>query len=200
VASHNRPGGNVTGIMLTLEGLIGKQLELARDVMPGASRVGMLVNMRNPSNAGQRKDAEITAPALRIDLVTVDVRSSEDIDVAFQTLARERSTFVLVLSDTLFSTERRRIAALAIAAQLPTMFGLREHAEAGGFVSYGVAILENWRRSAYFVDKILKGTKPADLPVELPSKFELIINLKTAKSLGIEVPATLLARADEVIE
>ena len=200
VASHNRPGGNVTGIMLTLEGLIGKQLELARDLMPDASRIGMLVNMRNPSNASQRHDAEVTAPALGIDLVTVDVRSSEDIDAVFQTLTRERSEFVLVLSDTLFSTERRRIAALATAARLPTMYGLREHAEAGGLVSYGVAILENWRRSAYFVDKILKGTKPADLPVELPLKFELVINLKTAKAIGLNISPMMLTLADEVIE
>jgi putative tryptophan/tyrosine transport system substrate-binding protein len=200
VASHNRPGGNVTGIMLTLDGLLGKQLELAREVMPGASRIGMLVNMRNPSNMSQRRDAEVTAPALGIDLETVDVHSPEDIDAAFRTLIRERSEFVLILSDLMFSTERRRMAALAIAARLPTMYGLREHADAGGLVSYGIAILENWRRSAYFVDRILKGTKPADLPVEVPTKFELIINLKTAKALGLEIPATLLARADEVIE
>ena len=200
VASHNRPGGNVTGIMITFEGLLGKQLELAREVMPGASRIGMLVNMRNPSNVAQRRDAEASVPALGIDLVPVDVHSSGDIDAAFQTLTRERSEFVLVLSDLIFVTERHRIAALAIAARLPTMYGLREHAEAGGVVSYGIALRENWRRSAYFVDKILKGTKPADLPVELPTKFELVINLKTAKALGLTIPESFLVRADEVIE
>ena len=200
VKSHNRPGGNVTGIMLTLEGLLGKQLELAREVIPGASRIGMLVNMRNPSNASQRRDAEVTAPALGIGLVTVDVRSQGDIDAAFQKFTRERSEFLLVLSDLMFSTDRRRIAELAIAARLPSIYGLREHADAGGLVSYGISILENWRRSAYFVDRVLKGTNPADLPVEVPTKFELIINLKTAKALGLDVPQTLLARADEVIE
>jgi putative tryptophan/tyrosine transport system substrate-binding protein len=200
VASHNRPGGNVTGIMLTLDGLLGKQLQLVRELMPGASRIGMLVNMRNPSNAAQRSDAEVAAPALRIDIVPVDVRSSDDIDSAFQMLTRERSEFVLVLSDLIFTTERRRIAAVALAARLPTMYGIREHAEVGGVVSYGVALRENWRRSAYFVDKILKGTKPADLPVELPAKLELVINLKTAKALGLEIPDKLLALADEVIE
>jgi putative ABC transport system substrate-binding protein len=200
VASYNHPGGNVTGIMFTLDGLVGKQLELAREVVPSASRIGMLVNMRNPSNAGQRRDAELAALSLGIDLVTVDARSPQEIDAAFQTLIRERSDFVLVLSDLVFNTERHRIATLAIAARLPTMYGLREHADAGGLVSYGTSILENWRRAAYFVDKILKGTKPADLPVEVPTKFELIINLKTAKALGLHIPDKLLALADEVIE
>ena len=200
VASHNRPGGNVTGILITVDGLVGKQLELAREVVPGASRIGMLVNMRNPSNAVQRRDAEAAAPALGIDLVPVDVRSPEDVDAAFQTLTRERSAFVLVLSDLIFVTGRRRIAEMAIAARLPTMYGLREFAEAGGLVSYGIDVRENWRRAAYFVDRILKGEKPADLPVELPTKFELVINLKTAKALGLTVPPALLARADEVIE
>jgi putative ABC transport system substrate-binding protein len=115
-------------------------------------------------------------------------------------LIRERSDFVLVLSDLVFNTERHRIATLAIAARLPTMYGLREHADAGGLVSYGTSILENWRRAAYFVDKILKGTKPADLPVEVPTKFELIINLKTAKALGVKISDNLLSLADEVIE
>ena len=200
VASHNRPGGNVTGILITVDGLVGKQLELAREVVPGASRIGMLVNMRNPSNAVQRRDAEAAAPALGIDLVPVDVRSPEDVDAAFQTLTRERSAFVLVLSDLIFVTGRRRIAEMAIAARLPTMYGLREFAEAGGLVSYGIDVRENWRRAAYFVDRILKGEKPADLPVELPTKFELVINLKTAKALGLDVPPSLLARADELIE
>jgi putative ABC transport system substrate-binding protein len=183
-----------------LDTLLGKQLELAREVVPGASRIGMLVNMRNPSNVIQRRNAEATAPALGINLVPVDVRSPEDFDAAFQALTRDGGEFVLVLSDVIFAAERRRIAALAIAARLPTMYGLREHVEDGGLVSYGLALRENWRRAAYFVDRILKGAKPADLPVELPTKFELVINLKTAKALGLEVPPSLLARTDEVIE
>jgi ABC-type uncharacterized transport system substrate-binding protein len=200
VASHNRPGGNVTGIMFTLEGLLGKQLELAREITPGVSRFGLLVNMGNPSNVSQRRDAETTAPMLGVHLGTINVHSPEEIDRAFQTFAREQSEFVVVLSDLLFSTNRRRLAETAIAARLPTMYGLREHTDAGGLISYGVAILENWRRSAYFVDRILKGSKPADLPVEVPTKFELVINLKAAKAIGLTVPETLLARADEVIE
>jgi putative ABC transport system substrate-binding protein len=160
----------------------------------------MLLNMRNPANVSQQRDAEVTAPALGVKLVTADVRSAAEMDAAFQTFARERTQFVLVLSDLIFTTERRRIAALAIAARLPTIYGLREHAEDGGLVTYGVSLVENWRRAAYFVDKILQGTKPADLPVELPTKFELVINLKTAKALGVDVPDKLLALADEVIE
>ena len=200
VASHNRPGGNVTGTLMTFDGLIGKQLNLARELVPGTSKIGMLVNMRNPANVSQRRDAEVTAPALGVDFVTTDVSSAEEVEAAFQTFARERSQFVLVLSDLVFTTERRRIAALAIAARLPTIYGLREHAEDGGLVTYGVALIENWRRAAYFVDKILKGTKPADLPVELPTKYELVINLRTAKALGVDVPDELLTLADEVIE
>jgi putative ABC transport system substrate-binding protein len=200
VSSYNRPGGNVTGTMLTLDGLLGKQLQLIRDLTPDTGRVGILINMRNPASVTQQRDADAAAPALGIDIVPVDVRSSADIEAAFQALTRERCNFVVVLSDLIFSTERRRIAALAIAARLPSMYGLREHADDRGLVSYGVALRENWRRSAYFVDKILKGTKPADLPVELPAKLELVINLKTAKALGLTVPDKLLALADEVIE
>jgi putative ABC transport system substrate-binding protein len=184
VSSYNRPGGNVTGTMLTLDGLLGKQLQLIRDLTPDTGRVGILINMRNPASVSQQRDAEAAAPALGIDIVPVDVRSSADIEAAFQALTRERCNFVVVLSDLIFSTERRRIAALAIAARLPSMYGLREHADDGGLVSYGVALRENWRRSAYFVDKILKGTKPADLPVELPAKLELVINLKTPRRSG----------------
>jgi putative tryptophan/tyrosine transport system substrate-binding protein len=200
VASHNRPGGNVTGIMLTLEGLLGKQLELAREITPGVTRCGLLVNMGNPSNVSQRRDAETTAPALGVHLITIDAHSPEGIDGAFQTFTREHTEFVVVLSDLLFSTNRRRLAEIATASRLPTIYGLREHADAGCLISYGIAILENWRRSAYFVDRILKGSKPADLPIEVPTKFELVINLKAAKAIGLTVPETLLARADEVIE
>jgi putative ABC transport system substrate-binding protein len=200
VTSYNRPGGTITGVMLTLEGLLGKQLELAREVMPGANKLGMLVNMRNPSNVSQRRDAEAAAPVLGIELTPVDIRSSAEIEAAFQTFTRERSEFVLVLSDLIFTTARRRIAELAMAARLPTMYGLREHTEDGGLVSYGVSLRENWRRSAYFVDRILKGAKPADLPVELPAKLEMVFNLKTAKALGLTIQEAFLMRVDEVIE
>src|SRR5262249_17644206 len=154
VASHNPPAGNVTGTMLTLEGLLGKQLQLVHDLRPDAGRIGILINIRNPANVAQQRDAETAARPLGIDIVPVDVGSSADIEAAFQTLTRERCKFVVVLSDLIFSTERRRIAALAIAARLPSMYGIREHADDGGLISYGVALRENWRRSAYFVDKI----------------------------------------------
>jgi putative tryptophan/tyrosine transport system substrate-binding protein len=200
VASYNRPGGTVTGILFTVEGLLGKQMELARELKPSLSRVGMLVNMRNPSNIAQRRDAETTAPALGLTLTVHDVLRPEDVEAAFETLVRERSEFVLIAADPIFVTARRRLAELAIGHRLPSMYGLREFAEAGGLVTYGIHVRENWRRSAYFVDRILKGEKPADLPVEVPTKYEFIVNLKTARALGIDVSPMLLARADEVIE
>jgi putative tryptophan/tyrosine transport system substrate-binding protein len=200
VASHNRPGGNVTGILFTVEGLLGKQLELVRQLKPSVGRIGMLVNMRNPSNVIQRRDAESTTPALGLTLAVLDVRSPEDIDAAFPALVREGSEFALVAADAIFVTGRQRLAELAMAARLPTMYGLREFAEAGGLVSYGIHVRENWRRAAYYVDRILKGAHPADLPVEVPTKYELVINLKTAKAVGLDIPPMLLALADEVIE
>jgi putative tryptophan/tyrosine transport system substrate-binding protein len=200
VTSFNRPGGTVTGILFTVDGLVGKQLQLARELMPGVRRIGMLVNMQNPSNVIQRRDAEAAAPVLGIELVPVDVRSPEAVEAAFETLRRERSEFIIVFADAVFVTGRIKIAALAASARLPTMFGRREFAEAGGLLSYGIHVRENWRRSAYFVDRILKGDKPADLPVEQPTKYEMVINLKTAKALGLEIPSRLLFTADEVIE
>ena len=180
-----------------MDGLIGKQLQLTRELTPSVRRIGMLVNMRNPSNVIQRRDAEAAAPVLGIELVPVDVRSSEAVDAAFETLKRERSEFIIVFADAVFVTERTKIAELAAAARLPTMFGLREFAEAGGLLSYGIHVRENWRRAAYFVDK---GEKPADLPVEQPTKYEMVINLRTAKALKLEIPPKLLFTADEVIE
>jgi putative tryptophan/tyrosine transport system substrate-binding protein len=200
VASYARPGGTVTGILFSLDTLLGKQLELAREMKPGTSRIGMLVNMRNPSNVAQRRDAEATAPALGIELAALDVRGPEDLEAALGTLTRAGSEFLLVPGDSIFVTERGRLAALATAAGLPMMAGLRDFAEAGGLVSYGIDLRENWRRAAYFGDRILKGADPADLPVELPAKYELVLNLKTAKALGLAILPTLLARADEVIE
>jgi putative tryptophan/tyrosine transport system substrate-binding protein len=200
VTSLARPGGNVTGTLLSFETLLGKQLELAREAIPGASRMGMLVNPSNPVNRLQRENAEATAPAFGVTLLPIETRSPEDLEAAFETFARERSEIVLVLLDAMFITERRRIAALALAARVPTMAGVRDMAEAGGLVSYGVDLSENWRHAAYFVDRILRGAKPADLPVEMPGKYELVINLKTAAALGMTLPALLLARADEVIE
>jgi putative ABC transport system substrate-binding protein len=200
VTSHARPGGNVTGILATLDTLPEKQLALAAEVIRGAVKMGMLVNASFQAHAIHRKGSEAAAAALAIRLVPVEVRMADDFDAAFQFMARERVDGVLVLQDPMSLTERRRIATLASAARLPTMFGFREHVEAGGLMSYGIDLRGNLRRAADYVDKILKGTKPADLPVELPTKFELVVNLKTAKALGIDVPLHVQQLADEVIE
>ena len=200
VATHALPGGNVTGILSTLDTLPEKQLALAAEIVRGAAKIGMLLNAGFQAHAIQRKGVEVAAAALAIELVPIEVRLPDDIDAAFQVMARERVGAVVVLQDPMFLTERRRIAALAIAARQPTMFGFRQHVEAGGLMSYGVDLRANWRRAADFVDKILKGAKPGDLPMELPTKFELVINLKTAKALGLTIPESFLVRADEVVE
>jgi putative ABC transport system substrate-binding protein len=200
VSSHARPGGNVTGILFTFEGLVGKLLELAREIVPGASTIGMLINPHNQSNMMQRRDAEALAPALRIKLVPIEARFSNDLEAAFQELARTRSEFVLILADTLFMTGRKQIAALATAARLPTITSLSEFAQAGGLINYGVDLGANYRRAAYFVDRILKGDKPADLPVEQPTKYRMVINNKAAKALELNISESFLSRADEVIE
>ena len=200
VQSQARPGGQVTGIMATLDSLLGKQLELVRELVPSATRIGMLVNVSNPGNVFHLKAAKAAATALGITLVSVEVRLPEDIEAAFHTLAQERAELLLIIPEALFLNERQRIVALAAAARLPTMYSSRDSAEAGGLISYGTNVLEGWRRAAAFVDKILKGAKPGDLPVEFPTKLELVINLKAAKVLGLTIPPTLLARADELIE
>jgi putative tryptophan/tyrosine transport system substrate-binding protein len=200
VASHARPGGNVTGILATLDTLPEKQLALAAEVIRGAVKMGMLVNAGFQPHAIMRQGTERAAAALAIKLVPVEVRLPDDLDAAFQSLARERVEAVLVLQDPTSLAERRRIAMLAIAARLPTMFGFREYVEAGGLMSYGLDLRANFRRGADYVDRILKGTNPADLPVELPTKFELVINLKTAKAIGLTIAESFLVRADEVIE
>jgi putative ABC transport system substrate-binding protein len=200
VESQARPGRQVTGILTTLEGLPGKQLELVLELVPGATRIGMLLNSKNRVHALQQRDVKAAANALGVTLVPVDIRAANDLSAGFQTLVRERVDLVLMLADALFLSERRQIADLAAAAQLPSMYTYREYAVAGGLISYGVNLCESTRRVAAYVDKILKGSKPGDLPVEFPTKLELVINLKTAKVLGIVVPPSLIARADEVIE
>ena len=200
VESQARPGGQVTGIMTTLDSLLGKQLELVLELVPGATRIGMLVNASNPGNVFHQRTAKAAATALGVTLVPVEVRLPADIDAAFQTLPQERAELLLIIPEALFLSERKRIVALAAGARLPTMYSWRELPEEGGLISYGTNIRESWRRSAAFVDKILKGAKPGDLPVEFPTRLELVLNLKTAKALGLTVPPTLLARADEVIE
>ena len=199
-ASHARPGGNVTGVLLTVEDLPSKQLALTVELVPGARKVGVLVNVNNPNNPPQRRNMEIAAQALGVALFAAEVALPEDLYAAFQTLAREEVKAVLAPIDAMLLSERKRIALFAAAVHLPTVFTAREHVEDGGLMSYGVDLRETWRRMATFVDKILKGAKPGDLPIEFPTKLELVINLTAAKAVGLTVPPTLLARADEVIE
>jgi putative ABC transport system substrate-binding protein len=198
--SEAHPGGNVTGTVMVLNGLAGKQLETGLDFVSGAKKVGLLVNPENPANQIHRRELQSDAAKLGVDLEIVEVRFAAEIGAAFQTLVRARAHIVLVAPDAMFVAARRQIAAIALVARLPTVFHAREHVEVGGLVSYGSDLTAMYHRAAYYVDRILKGEKPADLPIEFLPKPELVINLATAKALGLEVPPTLLARADEVIE
>jgi ABC-type uncharacterized transport system substrate-binding protein len=200
VVSEARPGTNVTGMRTNLEGLPGKQLELAREIVGPVAKIAVLFNAKNPSNVWQRQDIEATAARLGVSVVPFSVQTADDVGPAVQTIGREAASIVVVLADAMFLSIRRQIAAYALASRLATVYAWREHVEDGGLISYGTDLRERFRRTAYFVDKILKGTKPADLPIEFPTKLELVINLTTAKAIGLTLPPTLLARADEVIE
>ena len=199
-ASHARPGGNVTGVLLTVEDLPTKLLTLTRELLPDARKIGLLVNPTNPTQPILRGSVEAAAAALGDELVAVEVSSRDDLHAAFQRFTREGAKIVVLPVDVMVLNERKRIALFAIAERLPTIFGVRENVEDGGLMSYGTDLDENWHRIATFVDKILKGTKPGDLPMEFPTKLQLVINLATAQALGLVIPPTLLARADEVIE
>ena len=168
--------------------------------MPTFSLVAVLWNPANPSNASQLREAEAAARALGVRVQPLEAQGPSDIDRAFVAMTRERPGALLVLSDSMLIVQRERIADLAAKSRLPAMYGLRLHAEAGGLMAYGANLRDLLRHTATFVDKILKGAKPADLPIEQPTKFELVINLKTANAMGVTVPETLLARADKVIE
>jgi putative tryptophan/tyrosine transport system substrate-binding protein len=199
-ASEARPGGQVTGTLISIDGLPGKQLALATEILPNANRFGLLVNPGNQGHAVLRREAETAAASLALSLIPVEASSPTDLDRAFQALARERVELVMVLNDPVFNRENRRIAVLAAAKRLPTMYSLREYVEAGGMMSYGVSLSANWRRAAYYVDRILRGSRPEDLPIELPTKLELVINLGTAKAIELPISEQFLLRADEVIE
>jgi putative tryptophan/tyrosine transport system substrate-binding protein len=200
VASHARPGGQVTGILITLDTLPGKQLELIRELKPRATTIGVLGSISNPIAAVIRRNAEAAAMALGAKLVPVEISAPDHLESAFDRLLNEHVEIVLVLQEAMFLSERRRIATLATTARLPAMYSFREHVEDGGLMSYGTNLRESFRRAATYVDKILKGAKPGDLPVELPTRLELVVNLKAAKSIGPTIPETFLVRADEVIE
>jgi putative ABC transport system substrate-binding protein len=200
VASEARPSGNVTGIAPYVKGLPAKQLELAREVVPGATRIGLVDDVNDPKAHPQRREIEAAGKELEIQILPAEVASTSDIESAYDVLAAAGVEVVVVEQSNMLISSRKQIAEAAAAKKLPTVYGYREHVEAGGLISYGVNLNSCFHRAAYYVDKILKGTKPGDLPVEFPTTIELIINLKTAKALGVTVPAALIATADEVIE
>jgi putative ABC transport system substrate-binding protein len=183
-----------------LDTLPGKRLELSRELVPKAQKIGVLVNSSNESNAVQRHDTLAAASASGINLSLAEVRFPSEIQPALEDLAQQKVDVVLVFQDPMFNAEGKRIAELAVALKLPTVHGFRENVEDGGLLSYGINLRDNCRRAAYFVTRVLQGTNPSELPVELPTKIDLVINIKTAKALGLTVPPLLLVRADEVIE
>jgi putative ABC transport system substrate-binding protein len=202
VASFARPGGNVTGVSMFAPELAGKRLELLKTVDPEITQVAVLVNPTNPNASRQLGEIEAAAQTIGARLKILRVRLVTDFDNAFSGIGQTSVTALalLISSDALFFAERRRIAAFALANRLPAMGFAREFAEDGTLLAYGPSLPDLYRRAAYFVDRILRGAKPADLPVEQPTKFELIINMKTAKSVGLTIPPSLLLRADQLIE
>jgi putative ABC transport system substrate-binding protein len=198
VASLGRPGGNITGLFLLLPELIGKRLELLKEAVPAISRVAVLWD--HATGSGQFSDTEVAARSLSLQLQSLAVQDQDDFDTAFGTATRGRAQALLVVESQLLFDHRTRIAELATKSRLPAMFASRESVEAGGLMFYGPSRYEMFRRAATYVARILKGAKPAELPVEQPMRFELVINLKTAKALGLRIPQSVLMRADQVIE
>ena len=198
IANQARPGGNVTGVLFRMEGLVSKQVELALQLLPGLVRLGYIVNVASDIII-DRQEVEETCQRLGIKAVPAEVRVPDDLDRAFHAMADEHVEAIVVLVDALFFQERDRVAALAAEIRLPAIYGFRSHVDAGGLISYGVNLDENFHRCATYVSKILKGADPGDLPVEFPTKIELIINNAAAKALGLTIPPSVLVRADEVI-
>jgi putative ABC transport system substrate-binding protein len=200
-ASLSRPGGNVTGLSYISEEIIAKRLQLLKEVVPGLARVGVLRNPLNPSHPILWKEIEVAAQRLGVALEALEVQGPEDFEAAFETAKQRNAQALLALEDVVTFTYRSRITALAASRRLPAMYPFRDFSDAGGLMSYGLSgpsLL--FRRVAAFVGRILKGAKPADLPVEQPTDIKLIVNVKAAKALGLTIPPSLLARADEVIE
>jgi putative ABC transport system substrate-binding protein len=203
VTSLARPGGNVTGLSNLSPELVGKCLELLKQAVPGVSRVAILWQpgaFVERTGKDIRKRAEVAGRALGMRLQFVETRGPEDFDRAFSDMTRARAGALIVVLTAMFANERRRLVDLAAKIRLPAVYGSRESVDAGGLMSYGPNLADSFRRAATYVDKILKGARPADLPVEQPTKFELVVNLKTAKALGLTIPPSLLQRADEVIQ
>ena len=199
VASLARPGGNVTGLSSQSADTAGKRLELLREVVPGLRRLAIMANVGYPGAVLEMGEVHAAARTLGLELITLEIRRADDIARAFETL-KSRAEALFVLADPLINTNQARINALAVDARLPTMSGFRDYVETGGLMSYGPNYPDLFRRAADYVDRILRGARPSDIPVAQPTKFDLVINLKTAKTLGLTISPTLLARADEVIE
>ena len=201
VTSLARPGENITGMtFLVGPEIAGKQLQLLKELAPAAARVAVLTNPTNRSHAAFARELKVAAQSLGAQLQVVEARSPDRLDNAFAAMTRERAGALLVLSDSIFVGQRRRIVDLAARTKLPAIYYQREFVDAGGLISYGASLSDMFRRAATDVDKILRGAKPADIPIEQPTKFELVINLKTATALGLTIPQSLLLRADEVIQ
>jgi putative ABC transport system substrate-binding protein len=199
VASLAHPGGNTTGLASSLDESLPKQMELMAAVVPNLTRIGIVSNPRN-RHTSALSTAEVSARTSGLVLVSVDATNSQELADAFSALGKERVGAAIILSDAFFNTERQRIAELAVSNRVATIFSQRQYVADGGLMSYGEALAEFFRRAAFYIDKLIMGAKPGDLPVEQPTRFFLVINLKTAKALGLTVPPTLMARADEVID
>ena len=199
-ASLARPGGNITGLSTQASEISGKRLELLREIVPKLSRVAVLGTSTRPGNAQSLREVELAAGALGVKLQYLDVLSPEDIETAFRGASKGRAEAVLTLNSTVLISHRRQVADLAVKSRLPAIYYAPEFVEDGGLVTYGASITDLFRRAASYVDKILKGAKPADLPVEQPKKFEFIVNLKAAKQIDLTIPPNVLARADRVIK
>ncbi len=200
VASLAQPGGNITGLTIILSDLVAKELEILKEAAPQATRIGVLFSPTAPSHRPAVQAVETAGERLGVQLVMVPVRTLEDFEGAFSTMSREHVGGFLVVSAPVFVSHRAPLAELALKHRLPGMFGTKENVEAGGLMSYGADFIDMVQRAATYIDRILKGEKPADLPVEQASKYELVINLKTAKTIGLAIPETFLLRADKLIE